>query len=93
MPHKLGLAPFMGACASIPWDAVALKGNLARLARKGFIMTYDKAKLNMVALMFLTECKHWDGSFEDLLIEYSNEYGLSVSSLANAVDALMQGGK
>ena len=56
-------------------------------------MTYDKAKLNMVALMFLTECKHWDGSFEDLLIEYANEYGLSVSSLANAVDALMQGGK
>lgn len=55
-------------------------------------MTYDKAKLNMVALMVVTELKHWDGSIAECVREYAAEYNLSPYDLIKAVDALIDNG-
>jgi len=55
-------------------------------------MTYDKAKLDMVALMVVTELKHWQGTIDDCVKEYAAEYGLKSYDLITRVDELIEKG-
>ena len=50
--------------------------------------SYDEAKLNMVALLVAVEMRHWQGTVEDCVWEYSHEYGVNYKRLLNAVDAM-----
>ena len=50
--------------------------------------TYENAKINMVALLVAMEMRHWDGTLEDCVWEYSNEYGVKYQSLLAVVDEM-----
>ena len=50
--------------------------------------TYDDVKLDMVALLVAVEMRHWDGTLEDCVWEYSNEYGVKYQSLLAVVDEM-----